>query len=257
MSARNRHIVTTGIRVDPLQSLGAAMLFIVEAIETSTPWLMTFVNPATSVVAARRPHLRCMLREFDIVAPDGIGMVVAMRMLHRRKAERISFDSTSLAPEIFHLAAARKLSVALIGGAPGIAQSAQDHIQNTYDGISIIGVFDGYRNENEVLAEVMALDPKIVIVGMGTMLQEGFLLKLVESGWKGIGFTCGGYLDQLALKGTHYYPDWIDRYNLRWMYRFGMEPKRLWRRYLLEYPEFGLRLCYDLLRGSSGRLRNS
>ncbi|MNN73388.1 UDP-Gal:alpha-D-GlcNAc-diphosphoundecaprenol beta-1,4-galactosyltransferase [compost metagenome] len=72
---------------------------------------------------------------------------------------------------------------------------------------------------------------------MGTPRQEDFLIELQESGWLGVGFTCGGYFDQLnSADGGLYYPGFIDRYNMRWAYRIYKEPKRLWKRYFVDYP---------------------
>jgi N-acetylglucosaminyldiphosphoundecaprenol N-acetyl-beta-D-mannosaminyltransferase len=81
---------------------------------------------------------------------------------------------------------------------------------------------------------------------MGASIQERFLLRLVATGWSGFGFTCGGYLDQLV-DGMHYYPRWVDAANLRWAYRLIREPRRLSRRYGMEYPYFAARLALSLL----------
>lgn len=56
-------------------------------------------------------------------------------------------------------------------------------------------------------------------------------------GWRGWGFTCGGFLDQLG-SGLYYYPQWVDQMNLRFAYRLLKEPRRLWRRYFFEYSRF-------------------
>jgi N-acetylglucosaminyldiphosphoundecaprenol N-acetyl-beta-D-mannosaminyltransferase len=72
---------------------------------------------------------------------------------------------------------------------------------------------------------------------MGAPLQERFLLQLADDGWHGIGFTCGGFLDQL-IDGKNYYPAWADRLNIRFLYRLAKEPRRLWRRYLVDYQVF-------------------
>ncbi|NJO34267.1 MAG: hypothetical protein HC869_15170 [Rhodospirillales bacterium] len=68
-------------------------------------------------------------------------------------------------------------------------------------------------------------------------MQESFLLRLRQQGFNGVGFTCGGFLDQYSI-GKQYYPTWIDRLELRWLYRLIMEPGRLWRRYFVEYQPF-------------------
>jgi N-acetylglucosaminyldiphosphoundecaprenol N-acetyl-beta-D-mannosaminyltransferase len=247
MDATRRRRSTAGIRVDVLESIGSVCVAMLDALEAGRPWLMTFANPATAVVARHLPELRCALRDFDMVAPDGLGMVLAIKLVHGCKSLRVSFDSTSLAPVVFDIAAERGLSVVLVGGVPGVAETARARLEEKHPGIQIIATFDGYGDERTLINKLTALQPTIVVAGMGTMVQERFLLRLVENGWTGLGFTCGGYLDQLALKGTNYYPNWVNHYDLRWAYRLMMEPRRLWRRYLLEYPEFGVKLCRDLI----------
>jgi len=80
---------------------------------------------------------------------------------------------------------------------------------------------------------------------MGSLVQESFLLALMGSGWRGLGFTCGGFLDQLS-NGFNYYPKLVNALNLRWAYRLAKDPRRLWRRYLLDYPVFAFGLCKAL-----------
>jgi N-acetylglucosaminyldiphosphoundecaprenol N-acetyl-beta-D-mannosaminyltransferase len=245
---------TVGVRVDAVESSALVCCLMIKALEAGRPWLMTFANPATAVVARRRPEFRHVLRAFDMVAPDGIGMVLAMRLLHNCNVVRLSFDSTSLAPMVFKLAAARRIGIVLVGGAPGVAERARAAIEMGYPHIRILATFDGYGEERALVRKVVALRPAIVVAGMGAVLQEQFLLSLVEDGWAGVGFTCGGYFDQLALKGPNYYPDWVDRYDLRWCYRLLREPKRLWRRYLLDYTAFGVSLCKDMLISPRDRI---
>ncbi|MNL72304.1 UDP-Gal:alpha-D-GlcNAc-diphosphoundecaprenol beta-1,4-galactosyltransferase [compost metagenome] len=81
--------------------------------------------------------------------------------------------------------------------------------------------------------------------------QEAFMLALKKSEWSGLAVACGGYLDQLS-GGLQYYPKWIDRLNLRFLYRLAREPHRLWRRYILEYRVFLLRLIKQLLKHRLG-----
>jgi N-acetylglucosaminyldiphosphoundecaprenol N-acetyl-beta-D-mannosaminyltransferase len=239
---------SVGVRVDNVDSLNVVLASIAAALDTKRTWLMTFANPATAIAARQQPELRAALQAFDMVAPDGIGMVQAMKWLHHQRPARISFDTTSLAPPVFAMAVARGLPIALVGGAPGIAAIAAEKIRQAHPGINIVLTADGYRAPAGLIEELIKLQPKIVVAGMGVMVQERFLLALAQRGWVGLGFTCGGYLDQLAVKGTTYYPAWVDRHNLRWAYRLMSEPGRLWRRYLLDYPKFGLLLGQDLLQ---------
>jgi exopolysaccharide biosynthesis WecB/TagA/CpsF family protein len=236
-------MLTVGVRVDAIESLDSVTAAMTQAFNASRPFLMTFANPATAIAVKRRPLLGEMLEKFDMVAPDGIGMAIAIKLLHGQRALRISFDTTSLAPKVFQFAIQHRLSIVLVGGAPGIALTAKEKIIAAYPGVQIIGVFDGYADATETTNAIKALAPSIVIAGMGVFAQELMLLNLVSLDWLGMGFTCGGYLDQLSTKGTDYYPAWIDKHNLRFAYRLVKEPRRLGSRYLIEYPMFGVALA--------------
>jgi N-acetylglucosaminyldiphosphoundecaprenol N-acetyl-beta-D-mannosaminyltransferase len=239
--------VTVGVRVDAIPSIPAVTAAYEAAFRDGRKWIMTFANPSTAVYAKRNPALGPLLHEFDLVGPDGIGMVLAVSLLHGIECSRVSFDTTSLSPYVFEFARNMQAKIILIGGCNGVAEAAKTKIIEEYPGIQIVGAFHGYNNEQYLIDMVTQLDPDIVVVGMGTLLQDRLLVSLVRNGWSGLGFTCGGFLDQLAVKGHNYYPSWINRSNLRWLYRLLMEPRRLWRRYLLEYPTFMFGLTLALL----------
>ena len=74
-----------------------------------------------------------------------------------------------------------------------------------------------------MLDHVLKLNPDIVVCGMGTPTQELFLADLVKMGWEGNGFTCGGFFHQTKSE-INYYPNFIDRFHLRYFYRLYKEP---------------------------------
>jgi N-acetylglucosaminyldiphosphoundecaprenol N-acetyl-beta-D-mannosaminyltransferase len=82
---------------------------------------------------------------------------------------------------------------------------------------------------------------------MGIPLQEEFILALRNAGFQGVSLTCGGFLDQLV-RGERYYPEWIERFELRWLYRLASEPHRLARRYLVEYQTFIIATGFAIMR---------
>jgi N-acetylglucosaminyldiphosphoundecaprenol N-acetyl-beta-D-mannosaminyltransferase len=187
-----------------------------------------------------------MLGKFTVVLPDGIGMCWAVRLLHGAVAARVSFDTTSLAPLVFQRAAQDGLTIALVGGRSGVAECAASQLRRAFPALRIVAIYPGYGDCSRTITELAALSPSIVICGMGAGPQEQFLIRLAETGWSGIGFTCGGYLDQLAQR-LHYYPRWIDAANLRWAYRLIREPRRLARRYGLDYAVFLGRLAWAVV----------
>ncbi len=252
-SARVAPARTVGVPVHAVTAPTAAegLRFLLRLLEARprNAFLFTFANPATAKLVRRHAGFADNLSAFDLVLPDGIGMCVAMRLLHGVRAQRISFDMTSLAPMILGEAQARGLTVALAGGDPGIAERARDRLRERFPSLRIVGAADGFGDMAAKAAQVAAMQPDIIVCGMGAVRQEAFLLQVAAQGWRGWGFTCGGFLDQLQ-QGAEYYPAWVDRANLRWAYRLAREPRRLWRRYVLDYGLFGLMLCAALARGT-------
>ena len=134
----------------------------------------------------------------------------------------------------------------LVGGKDNVSEKAGRVFCELFPGLNVVASFSGYADDPErAIVALNAMENSAVICGMGAPRQERFLLKLKQSGWVGAGFTCGGFLDQV-LEDIHYYPGWIDRYNLRFMYRLYREPGRLWRRYIIEYGVFIKRYLKNL-----------
>jgi len=198
--------------------------------------LITFLNPYSYLVARRTPTLFESFR----IGIDGIGLVWFLRVFCGRRLPRVSFDMTSIAPLVFQEAVRSGRTVGIVGARNEDLEAAVARIEQTFSGIRIIAKRNGYfassAEQDAYIQHLLEIEPQIMIVGMGTPLQERFLLALRAGGWKGIGLTCGGFLHQTA-RAMHYYPRWIDRWNLRWLYRVYDEP-RLARRYLIEYPRF-------------------
>lgn len=199
----------------------------------------SFINPfSLGVVAQELSEQECDRIHFYA---DGIAVVLYVRLFKQKKIIRTSFDDTSIAPMVFTHAQANGLTVSLIGGTEENMHEAARLLQHKYPSLTLAYVRSGYFTDNEERTQSLqrAASCDIVVVGMGAGKQERLLLDLRETGWKGTGFTCGGYLDQFVhAKGQDYYPAWVDKLNLRWLYRMAKEPRRLLKRYLKDYPYF-------------------
>ena len=69
-----------------------------------------------------------------------------------------------------------------------------------------------------------------------------------KMGYQGIGFTCGGFVHQTAMNRMHYYPDWVDKMNLRFVYRMYKE-KHTRTRYLQAAFLFPVRFIGERIFG--------
>ena len=207
-------------------------------VKHRTGGIFASVNPSAWKIARDDPAYPENLARFDLVLPDGGGVVLGARLLKIDIPERISFDATSLAIPVFQRCVKQGLRVALVGGRPGIAQKAAGVLREVFPELQIPLVQDGYFAEiKEIVSRLEAEQIDVVVCGMGVPTQERTMLALREGGWNGIAFGCGGFLDQLE-GGLTYYPRWADALNLRFVYRLLREPRRLWRRYAVGYQTF-------------------
>ncbi|HHQ6589409.1 MAG: WecB/TagA/CpsF family glycosyltransferase [Pseudomonadota bacterium] len=188
--------------------------------------------------------------EFNGIYCDGIVFEKMMRSIKVRTS-RVSFDMTSLAPVVFDYAQKNNETVILVGSEEGIVDKVKEHLSSEFQQLRIVDVRHGFFNNDgerySYLTKVIEINPDYVIAGMGTPYQEKFLLDLKKLGWEGIGFTCGGFFHQTCNRGIKYYPNWMDRFNLRWAYRIWDEPK-LAKRYFIYYPISIVAFYYDCLR---------
>lgn len=196
--------------------------------------LTTFVNPYSYYLLRKNESI---IDNLDNVFIDGISLVYFFRLFNL-KAKRYSFDMTSIVPVLVDYCIRNEKSVYFIGSLEKEINSSILLLKRNYPDLNVIGYRHGYfkttDSYNSVLDEIVKLNPDIVVCGMGTPKQEGFLIDLNSAGFKGVSFTCGGFLHQSA-PNLYYYPKFIDRLNLRWLYRIIDEPKLL-KRYLFLYP---------------------
>jgi N-acetylglucosaminyldiphosphoundecaprenol N-acetyl-beta-D-mannosaminyltransferase len=208
----------------------------------------SFINPFSMLKLGEADHH--IVQGIDHLYVDGISLIKFITTFLRKTVDRYSFDDTSMAPVVFNFVKDNNLTLAIIGTTQPNLEKSVDILQKRY-GLSVSytrnGFFESADERRNVVQSIRQNNIDVVICGMGTPLQEIFLVELKEAGWTGYGYTCGGYLHQLATKET-YYPKVFDKLNIRWVYRIYDEPK-LFHRYFVLYPVF----AYQFLKYLSSR----
>ena len=197
----------------------------IEEILKNGKGIYTFLNPVSYIEALKRKDL---FSAFDGIFADGGLLVKAIKIAYGATVKRRSFDMTSLAPVVFSFAAKNQKTVAIVATKQEMVEKAVKTLQGNYPGLNISYFRNGYfSSDAEMNAEaqkIVGLHPDILIVGMGIIKQEEFLLKVRDTGFKGIGYTCGGFIHQTAQDKVDYYPEWVDKHGLRFVYRMYKEP---------------------------------
>lgn len=211
--------------------------------------IYTFLNPVSYLDALKHKEL---FASFDGIFADGGLLVKAIHGIYGVSVKRCSFDMTSLAPIAFSYAAKNGKSVAIVATKQDMVEKAVAKLENSFKGLNICYYRNGYfRDEKEMDEEatkIVSLHPDILIVGMGIIKQEQFLLKVRDAGYQGIGFTCGGFIHQTAQDKAEYYPDWVDKHGLRFVYRMYKEPHTR-KRYAKAAFVFPVRFMWEKLTG--------
>lgn len=188
----------------------------------------------------------------DGIFVDGILRCKFIRILFGTKVNRISFDMTSMAKDLFPLLEKNGQSIYFIGDEEKYIHKAVSVYHNFYPKINIKGCHSGFfkdeKDREDVIRFICNLSPDFTVVGMGGVIQEKFALDLKSAGYKGIVFTCGGFFHQSAEK-IEYYPNIINKLNLRAAYRMVKEGtyKRLWH-ILLSFPIF---FIFDIIKSKT------
>ena len=187
--------------------------------------IYTFLNPVSYLEAVKNEDL---FSSFDGIFVDGSILAKAIRLLYGKRVNRRSFDMTSIGAEFFDYATKEGKGIYIVSSEQNNVEKAVSYIKERFNGIQIIGYRNGFfKNEEEKdleIRKIISLNPDYLIVGMGVIKQEEFLLRAKEAGYQGIGFTCGGFISQIAQNNIDYYPAWIDKMNLRFLYRMYKEP---------------------------------
>jgi N-acetylglucosaminyldiphosphoundecaprenol N-acetyl-beta-D-mannosaminyltransferase len=171
---------------------------------------------------------------------DGMPLIWVSRLLGCRLPERVA-GSDLLVPTL-ELAARRKWKVYLVGGAPGVAESAARKMSDEM-GIQVVG-WDDCRIDSDgsdpggaSISRVRAAEPDVVFVALGPPKQELWIDRATDTIRPAIALGIGASLDFLIGKHKRA-PESLRRMGLEWAYRLWLEPRRLWRRYLVEGPRF-------------------
>ncbi|MBC8129248.1 MAG: WecB/TagA/CpsF family glycosyltransferase [Rhizobiaceae bacterium] len=211
---------------------------------------VAFLNAHCVNLAYDRPDYRAALADFMIL-PDGIGIDLASQLLYGTGFPE-NLNGTDFLPH-FLSTAERPLRVALIGAAPGIAQRAAIGFAMATPRHSFLPIAHGYFSSGaetlDVMERLRQAKADVVLVALGVPRQELFVSRHITGEEATLVFAVGALLDFMAGEVPRA-PKSVRNVRLEWMYRLLVEPRRLWKRYLLGNPRFMLRVLRDWgLRG--------
>lgn len=190
---------------------------------------------AHMTVEAREPGFAQVVNAADFATADGMPVLRAMQLFHRVKQERVA--GNDLMPALFEEAARRGLGVYLFGSSDEVQQRIVDRAARELPALRIVGRWSPPFLPIERMdfegdaARINASGAHIVMVSLGCPKQERWMAAMkgrVNGVMLGIGgaFLLYAGIDKRA-------PKWMRDLSLEWLYRLWLEPRRLWRRYVV------------------------
>jgi N-acetylglucosaminyldiphosphoundecaprenol N-acetyl-beta-D-mannosaminyltransferase len=238
-----------GVGVSAL-NMGETLEVIDRWIGTREGYYVTVTGVHGIVESYRDAQVRRIHNEAGLVTPDGMPLVWISWLKGFRHVDRVY--GPDLMSAVCRHSKDRGYRHFLFGGASVVLEQLRDKLRFHYPGLEIVGMYSPpYRPmteaEDEMVVETINRSaPDIVWVGLSTPKQERWMASHVERLSAPVLIGVGAAFDYLA-GAKNQAPRWIQRSGFEWLFRLAVEPRRLWKRYLVNNPLFILLVLQQFL----------
>jgi len=199
-----------------------------------------YVNAHVVNQSRTRPELFAALRRADLIYCDGYGVRLAARALGLPVPYRMTG-----ADWIWQLAALCETAgqrLYLLGSDPPFARQAATRLARDFSHLHVVGAHHGYfelgsPHNERVLEDIRDAQSDIVLVGMGTPKQELWVDRYADELGGAVVWSVGALFDYVSGRVPRA-PRTLADNGLEWIFRLAVEPRRMWRRYLIGNPVF-------------------
>jgi N-acetylglucosaminyldiphosphoundecaprenol N-acetyl-beta-D-mannosaminyltransferase len=199
----------------------------------------------------RDEELRRIHNAAGLVMPDGMPLVWLSHLNGFPHVER------GYGPDLMLALCGRSVTCGyrhfFYGGAEGVPEQLAANLQQRFPGLQVVGIHSPpFRSltpeeDKQVIQMLNQAAPDIVWVGLSTPKQEQWMAAHVGRVEAAVLIGVGAAFDFLAGRKRQA-PRWMQRSGLEWLFRLLTEPRRLWRRYLVNNPLFVLLVLAQALR---------
>jgi len=234
-----------GVLVDVVD-YEAATEQVLTAARERRPMALTALAVHGVMTGVLDPPHNARLNSFDLVTPDGQPVRWALNLLHRAAlTERVYGPTLTL--RVLERCAAEGLPVYLYGSTDETLGRLVPALERMFPALKLAGVeASKFRpaqpgEDAEIAARIRDSGARLVLVGLGCPRQEVFayaMRPLLDMPLMAVGAAFDYHAGQLRKP-----PEWMQRRGLEWLWRLGLEPRRLWRRYLILNPKYLARLA--------------
>ncbi|MEZ4736421.1 MAG: WecB/TagA/CpsF family glycosyltransferase [Caldilineaceae bacterium] len=197
-------------------------------------------------LAFEQEWLRAFFNQANIVRLDGAGVRLGGQLLGYRPPTRMTW--ADFAWELAEFAEQHGFTLYFLGARPGVAQRAAERLTARFPNLQIVGTDHGYFNKEpgstestQVIQKLNQAKPQIVVIGFGMPVQERWLSHYRNQINAEVVMTGGAVFDYISGE-LQRAPRWMTDHGMEWLGRLLIEPRRLWKRYILGNPLFFWRI---------------
>ena len=209
--------------------------WLAQRLQTNQGTHVVTINAEMTMQARKDQNLANVIKQADLVVPDGSGIVLYLRS-QGEKIERC--PGIELSEQVVQIAAENQWQIFLIGGAPKVVETVVSGWRQKWADIKISGMYDGYFDDaiaQQIYEHLQSSQPNLILVGLGVPRQELWIQQYRYLCPNAVWIGVGGSFDIWSGKKTRA-PKWFSKNHLEWLYRLYQEPWR-WKR-MLSLPHF-------------------
>lgn len=197
-------------------------------ITSKKPAQIVTINPEMIELAKKNSEFSTILKEAEIVIPDGVGVILALKLIgiNIQRLPGIEFSES-----LIKLANEKGYKVAFLGADSETIQKAVAELQKKYTSLNVVYVHDGFFAKDEeklIIEDIKNADADLLFVGIGVPRQEIFISNYKNSLVDIIMVGVGGSFDVWS-QNIKRAPLLFRKLGLEWLYRLMKQPSRFSR----------------------------
>ena len=222
------------VKIERVQTLADEQRMLARLSHPERPFVLAFANAHAMNSLAVSPSFFEALGSADMVLRDGSGMAALFKLL--RMPPGLNLNGTDLIPALISQFNGR--CIALFGTQNPYLERGLQVAAQKFAPQSQYVVENGFLDVAAYVALAVAHRPVLMVLGMGMPRQEEVAAALRSALDFPCLIVCGGAIIDFLGGKTPRAPLWMRQMGLEWMFRLGLEPRRLFRRYVIGNPLF-------------------
>jgi N-acetylglucosaminyldiphosphoundecaprenol N-acetyl-beta-D-mannosaminyltransferase len=221
--------------------------FIAERLESKQKTNLFNINIYAMNLAYESMSFKRVINSGDLVFVDGYGVKLGAKIANVPTGQRLT--PMDWIDDLFGLSAEKKAKIFILGDVDEELIAFQHELRKRHPGCELVGYHHGFFDrksaENDQVVDIINQSgADILLVGMSMPIQETWIsdnsAKLQPTIRMATGAMHRVYTGRISRA-----PKWVTDNGFEWLYRFCMEPKKTWKRYLLGNPLFILRIILN------------